>query len=307
MRLEQLLAELADETKPVRYAALSDMSDVAGEELEVMKDAWPKVPAPRRAEVVAKLLDLAEDNPELNFDALFAFCLKDEHDQVREKAIAGLWESEERSLANSFIRMLQCDPAPNVREAAAQALGRYVDLSQDGKLPMRDHERLQDALLAAATSAEQPIAVRLRALEACAVVHAPRVIALISDSYTSPDPKSRASALFAMGRNGDPQWQPVILKELGSPLPEMRYEAAAACGQLGEANLAPKLMPLLRDDDLQVRLAAIEALGAIGGLLARKALQAELNDPDQTVRDAAEQALDHLQFLEDPLSFRPLR
>ncbi|MSQ12992.1 MAG: phycocyanin alpha phycocyanobilin lyase [Dehalococcoidia bacterium] len=307
MRLEQLLAELADETKPVRHAALSDMSDVAGEELEVMKDGWPKVPAPRRTEVVAKLLDLTEDNPELNFNAIFALCLRDEHDQVREKAIAGLWESEERSLASSFIRMLQCDPSPNVREAAAQALGRYVDLSGDGKLSMRDHKRIEDALLAAATSAEQPIAARLRALEACAAIHAPQVIALISDTYASPNPKSRASALFAMGRNGDPQWQPVILKELGSPLPAMRYEAAAACGQLGEANLAPKLLPLLRDNDLQVRLAAIGALGAIGGLLARKALQAVLNDPDQTVRDAAEEALDHLQLLQDPLSFRPLR
>ncbi|MBM3946061.1 MAG: HEAT repeat domain-containing protein [SAR202 cluster bacterium] len=253
-----------------------------------------------------KLLDLAEDNPELTFDTVFFLCLKDEQDRVREKAIAGLWECEERSLATTLIRMLQCDAAPNVRAAAAQALGRFVDLAQEGKTSSREQERLRDALLTAAKDDGQPQEVRRRALESCAAINALEVTVLIRGSYASGDTAVRASAIFAMGRNGDPAWLPVIVKELGSSAPEMRFEAAAACGQLGEPHLVPKLLPLLRDTDAQVRLATVEALGSIGGPLARKVLQTELKSDDEPIRDAAEQALQHIQLLEDPLLFRSL-
>lgn len=306
MQLERLLMELADETKPARAAGLTIMSDVAGEELEVFKSCWPKIAASRRIQVVQMLLDLTEDNAELTFDAVFMLCLKDAHDQVREKAIAGLWECEERSLASTLIHLLQCDPASNVRAAAAKALGRFVDLAQEGKAAGRELERLCGALLGAATDQAQPLEVRRRALESCAAVDSPAVMTLISQAYASEDHNSRASAIFAMGRNGDPRWLPIVVKELASPQAEMRYEAAAACGQIGEAHLVPKLLPLLKDGDIQVQLATLEALGNIGGPLARAALQAELKSDDETVREAAEHALQHIQVLEGPLTFRPL-
>jgi HEAT repeat protein len=303
MLLEQLFQTLAGESKQAAHAELLALSGLGGEDLRVFKANWPKLAAERRREIASRLFDLAEDNPEFNFDAVFTFSLKDPDEVVRQKAIMGLWECEERSVMTTLVSLLKCDPSPAVRAAAAQGLGKFLDLIHDNKLSPRDEDRIRDALLAALSGAG-PLDVRRRALESLASVVFPDIVRFIHDAYKSQEPKMRASAIYAMGRNGDPQWVPTIIKELSSPIPEMRYEAAMACGALGEPSMVPKLVQLLRDDDIQVRLAAIVALGEIGSPAAKKALQQEAKSADETIREAAENALASLEFQEDPLSLR---
>ncbi|MSQ12293.1 MAG: HEAT repeat domain-containing protein [Dehalococcoidia bacterium] len=304
MLLERLLQELADQNAPVRHGDLANLSGVAGDELQVLKTGWAKLPVARRVAVVSKLLGMAEDNPEMNFDAVFESCLKDEDAEVREKSIEGLWESEAQTVCSALVRMLCGDPAPNVRAAAAHALGRFIDLCQESKPPSRSESKLQSVLLSAATNPSETLEVRRRALEASAPLALSEVKELIRKGYVSEDLKMRASAVFAMGRNGDPCWVPIVARELSSPIAEMRYEAAAACGLLGMPEMVHKLLALLKDEDLQVQLAAIEALGAIGAPIAKKALQEALNSPEESVQQAAEEALSRLTLQEDPLSFR---
>ncbi|MSP78149.1 MAG: HEAT repeat domain-containing protein [Dehalococcoidia bacterium] len=304
MELERFFDELADESKPLRHAELTVLSGIAGKDLDLVRTRWPKLPAARRNETANKLLALAEDNAELNFDSVFSLSLKDQDEQVRERGIAGLWESDSRATLMAFIQLLRCDPSPKVRAAAAQALGRFSELCQEKKLPSRDKDKLQEVLLAAATNMDEPVEVRRRALESGAAFEHEQVTRLIKDAYQAADLKFEASALFAMGRNGDPMWIPIVYKELSNVSAEMRYEAATACGLLGELSAVSKLLSLLRDDDMQVQLAAIEALGQIGGPTAKKALQVAAKSGEDNVREAAEEALDHMEFLDDPLSFR---
>ena len=48
---------------------------------------------------------------------------------------------------------------------------------------------------------------------------------MIRDAYYSSELDFQASALYAMGRNCNPSWLPLLLKELHSPNPQLRFEA----------------------------------------------------------------------------------
>ncbi|MBI4234304.1 MAG: HEAT repeat domain-containing protein [Chloroflexi bacterium] len=304
MPLERLLADLADEAKPVRHTALTNLSGLTPQETGTVKAAWAQIPVPRRRQVVTKLVELAEQNVELDFATIFKLCLQDTDGEVREHAIEGLWESEERALISMFITLLRCDPSERVRAKAAQALGKFTDLAEDGKLLPRDSERLRESLLEAFRDPEHPLVVRRRALEALAPLTLPDIKELIQQAYDSPLPLLSQSAIYAMGRNADPRWRPTILKALGSEDSAMRYEAACACAEMGEEAAVPHLLPLLRDEDTQAREAAIRALGSIGGSVAKKALLNCLKSSDEAVRQAAGEALQKMETAEDPLSFK---
>ncbi len=77
-------------------------------------------------------MDLAEEEPKLNFDAIFHACLLDPDEIVRVRAIEGLWEYENNSIIDRFITMLKEDCQESVRAAAAQALGRFALLAELG-------------------------------------------------------------------------------------------------------------------------------------------------------------------------------
>jgi len=113
----------------------------------------------------------------------------------------------------------------------------------------------------------------------------------------------RASALYAMGRNCDPQWLPLLHQALESREPELRYEATIACEELGDEASVPYLAPLTEDPEPDVQLCAVHALGSIGGALARKALMRCIESSDDKVREAATEALSNMEAEENPSGF----
>lgn len=303
MTLERYFGELTDEAKPVKHAGLVLFSSLNAEEAEVARRLWRQLPVKRRRQVVATLLEMAEDNIELDFTAFFKLCLKDPDEEVRGQAIEGLWESEERGLIPIFIGLLREDPSEQVRATAAVALGKFAELAQDGKLLDRDGQRVFDVLMGTICSSSQPLEVRRRAMEAVAAFGHPEVEQVISQAYSGAEPLLRRSALFAMGRNCHPRWRSLVVKELSSSDAAMRFEAANACAEMGDESLVPHLLPLLRDE-MQVRLAAVQALRAIGGSLAKKSLALCLKSPDEVLREAAQEALDEIRANEEPLAFQ---
>lgn len=144
--------------------------------------------------------------------------------------------------------------------------------------------------------------VKRRAIEGIAPLSLPRVKEVIAKAYHSDDLKTRCSALYAMGRNCDPQWLPILLSELNSSDPELRFEAAQACGEIGDEKAVSSLIKVLGDSDIEVRIAAIVALGEIGGKEAKNALLACLEQHDPATQEAIEEALAVLKFYEEPLS-----
>ena len=58
------------------------------------------------------MVELAEDNPELDFSAVFKLCLKEQDEEVLENAMEGLWEHEDRSVINGLINVLHSQQQP---------------------------------------------------------------------------------------------------------------------------------------------------------------------------------------------------
>ncbi len=267
----------------------------------LFKHSWPAIEPKRRRQIVHRLVELAEDNLELNFDDILKYCLKDPDDEVRSKAIEGLWENEEPSLIDPLINLLEQDNSENVQAAAAMALGKFAMLAEHKKLRSCHISKLQEALLSIISDKNRIVEVRRRALEAVAPLSLPQVKTTITEAYQSSNPRLITSSVYAMGKNCDPSWLPILLKELDNADAEVRYEAAGACGELEEEETVPHLIKLINDPDTDVQMAAIQALGKIGGTKAKECLQSCLNNTSEAIRQAAEQVLNKLETKGDLL------
>lgn len=248
-------------------------------------------------------MELSEYNVELDFEDIYRIALADEDEEVRSEAIEALWECDDRSLIDPLVSLMRQDQSEMVRAAATGALGKFALLSEFGELRPRDAAKVEAALLSAIEEPGESTEVRRRAIEAISPLSRPQVQEIIRQAYGSADPGLKGSAIYAMGRNCDPMWLPILIAELSSDDPEMRYEAALACAELEDDRAVPQLVLLAYDEDDQIQAAAIAALGRIGGNEARRELERLLGDSRERVRQAAEEALEEMEFQQDPLSF----
>ena len=302
--IEGTIAYLANSDKPLIISRLIDLSNLNPEELRISKHAWATIEPKRRHQIIYRLVELSEDNLKLNFDSIFKDCLKDRDTEVRSKAIEGLWESEDASLINPLVNLLEQDSSEKVQAAAATALGKFAILAEHKKLRSYHTSRVYQALFTNISDKGKPLEVRRRALEAAASLSLPQVRKAIMEAYQGHNSKLRISAIYAMGKSCDHSWLPLLLKELASADAEIRYEAVVACGELGEEKVVSHLTELINDPDIDVQLAAIQALGKIGGSEAKKCLEQCLNNPSEAIHQATEQALQELETWGDPFSFR---
>ena len=293
--VEEIISDLANTEKTLHSSKLVKLSNLSLEELELLKQTWASIEPKRRRQVIYRLVELAEDNVELDFNDIFKNCLKDSDAEVRGKAIEGLWESENSSLISQFLNLLEQDGVVNVQVAAATALGKFAMLAELNKLRSCYMTEIYRVLVGVITDKSRDIEVRRRALEAVAPLNLPQVEKAISEAYHSHSRKIKISALYAMGKNCSRDWLPILLKELSSTDAEVRYEAAGSCGELGEEEAVPYLMKLIADPDVDVQMAVLRALSNIGGSEAKEYLQQSLNSPREAIRQAAAQALDELE------------
>ena len=305
MAFEFFLENVSDPTGHISAADFYEISDLSPEELGQFATAWFPLPIERQRTIASNMVELAEENPELDFSAIYKLCLKGDDEPLLEIVMDGLWEHEDRSVIPSLIEVLRSDKGSNVRAAAAAALGRFPLLAQEGKLLAKDGEVIHDNLMQVLEDEEEPLFVRRRCMEALAPFNTMEINQRITLAYESLDPDFRASSIFAMGRTGEAGWLPILLQELQNEDPTIRYETAHACGELGEEDAVPHLILLLEDDDSEVQLAGIGALGQIGGPLAKKVLLACAKDGDANLEEAARTELEDLDFFEDPLDFGP--
>ena len=303
MSLEKFLENLADPFIPLSNSNFIEVSDLSPAELGVFARAWFRLALERRRAIIATMVELAEDNPELDFCTIFKMCLKDQDEWVLEKAIEGLWEYEDRSVIPGLIQILASDKSPEVRAAAAVALGKFAVLAQEGNLLNKDALSVRDNLMNVLQNATENPDVRRRSLEAVAPFNTPDIQDYVCWAYQSDDLKLKSSSIYAMGRTGEVSWLPLLIKELENREPALRYETANACGELGEEEVVPHLICLLQDDDYQVQVAGLNALGKIGGSLAKRALLRCIKEGDASLEEAARNALESVEFLEDPMAF----
>ncbi len=303
MSLESFLENLADPSVSLANSNFIEISDLSPAELGVFARAWFRLSRDRKRAIIAAMVELAEDSADLDFCTIFKMCLKDDDEWVLEKAIDGLWEYEDRSVLPGLIQVLNSEKSAEVRAAAASALGKFSQLAQEGNLLARDAGNVHSSLMDVLQDPDENTDVRRRSLEAVAPFNTPDIRDFVCWAYQSDDIDLKSSAIFAMGRTGEVNWLPMLIKELDSVEPSLRYESANACGDLGEEDMVPHLIGLLEDDDYQVQIAGLNALGKIGGSLAKRALLRCIEDGDASLEDAARNALENVEFLEDPMAF----
>lgn len=286
-------------TLNLELVGLSNLSD---EEAERFRQRWVGQPADLRAGIIDRLATLAEDNTEMNFDAVFRIALDDPEPELRVKGIDALWECDDRWLLNALVRLAEEDLDPEVRATAAGHLEKFVLLGAQEEIRPSLLEKVESTLRRILANPREDAPVRRRALEALSPSGDADINDLIREAYHSHDRELRLGAIYAMGQHYDAAWLPVLLTELKSADPEARYEAARACGALEDERAVPALVDLARGGDPDVQEAAILSLGQIGGREAKQALRAHLQSESPRVKEAAEAALEELAFGEDPLS-----
>ena len=304
MSLDTYLQELVDPTKPLVVSKLKNVSNMGPEEASAFLNVWLELAHERRQRLLRMVIELAEDEVDLNFDALCLVALGDGDADLRREAIGGLWEHEGRDLLDLLLGLLRNDPDAGVRAEAALGLGKFVLKAEFDTLRAADAERVEQALRRTINDTAEVAEVTGRALESVAARSEPWVRDAIEKAFESPDRRLRLSAVHAMGDNCESSWLPSLIPELESDDAEMRFEAANACGSIADESANQHLLALLDDDDDEVQGAAINALGQIGGTEAKEALEELLTDGHERVREAVLVALGEVDFAEDPLTFK---
>lgn len=301
--LKESLEQLSDSTQSIPYSALFPLSDLAGEQWSEFLAAWTSFSPNQRRRLARALVELAEVNFGVNFDAIFRLCLDDADDQVRAMAIDGLWENEDVTLIGPLLKILRADPSVQVRAAAAIGLGRYMLAAELEQLAEPIQNRIMTELLTAIHLGSESVEVRRRAIESVAYACTPEVLEILETAYFDDDEAMRISAVVGMGRSCDDRWEDLVLQELENDSAAMRYEAAWACGELALQSAVPILARLIYDLDQQVCSASIWSLGQIGGLQAKQILLTAYDEADGDTRNALGEALSELALFEGDLDF----
>jgi len=295
------LRELAEEDKPLTRRVLVNLSGPSRAECSAFATAWKEISVERKREIMARMVELAEESFELDYVPLFRGCLTDGDPVVRRYAVEGLWEDERPDLVGPLVKLLSSDPDAGVRAAAAMSLGRFVYLAECDELDQRYGTTIREALERTINSPGEDMEVVRRAIESIAFINDDRARRFIDRAYDHDDERMRQSAVFAMGRSADVFWADTVLAELSAGSPGMRYEAARACGELQLRRAVPQLVKLVQDSDREVQGMAVWSLGQIGGRRARMILEHLAGGEDEVLAAGALEALDEMEFAIRPM------
>ena len=203
MSLESVLETVADNSAQMPLSEFIELSDMLPDELGLFARTWNSIDVERQRWLISTMIELAEDNPELDFCAVFKMCLKNKDEVVLEKAIEGLWEHEDRSIVPGLIDVLNSGNSVEVRSAAALALGKFSALVQEGKLLPKDRQSIHDSLMAILEDPDQHVDVRRRSLEAIAPFNTGKIKNLVSWAYDGDDLSAKVQLHLCHG----PHWR----------------------------------------------------------------------------------------------------
>jgi HEAT repeat protein len=302
--IRKLIDEIADKNKILTSSSLADLSQMTTADLPYFERAWGTIDTTRRRQIISRLVELAKDNAELNFDLIYKHGLSDTDAAVKAGAIDGLWENGDPSLIKIFVKIMQNDTSDDIQASAASALEKFSVLVECGEIRQIYRTTLSQALLAIINDTSKSVEVRRRALEAIAPLSVPAVRESIKKAYESRDERFIISAIYAMGRTCNNAWLPILYREMDNADAEIRYEAAGACGEIGMEESVSHLVEHIHDPDIEMRMAVIQSLAKIGGSEAKKSLQRVARDENIAIREAIEQALSEIDTMEDMTLFQ---
>ena len=273
------------------------LSDLSRQDIKTFEPTWLKLSSTYRHKILQALNEASETSFELSYREIALFNVKDESSLVRAVAVHLLWEDHSTQTMQLFLKIAQDDPASHVKARALIGLGKFILLGEYGEIPAALALKAQQLAIQLHSSPDESIEVRRHALEALANSNHPDTDHLIRAAYQQGNHLLKASALFAMGRTCDAQWQDILLEELEGSDNELVYEAVRACGEIQLESSLDSISELAFSDDREIQLMSIWALGEIGGKRAFEILSG-LEEPveDEELADMIDEALDAASF-----------
>lgn len=297
---DDVIIALLDPSVPFPAKMLHRFSDILPEDLESLKNIWLQVNNDRRAYLMEDLEEISDKDTLVSFEDLARFTLTDPDERVRRTAIRLLWDAGDASLAYQLIEMSKTDVAEEVRASAASGLGYYVYLGEMEEINELLLDKVVNHLMVLMTGQDTRL-VRRRALEALGFRTDDEIDDHIRSAYKSNDNDWIVSALYAMGRSANAQWERMVLEMFVNQDPQVQAEAVRAAGELELASAREPLMILLEDaDDLDedIFFNTVWSLSKIGGPGVRKRLEEIIENADEDVMEELGDALDNLEFTE---------
>lgn len=297
-RFESLVESLISSKELPPEEELVELSDLDQDQVKHLAKNWGGISVNLRRTLVEELGKQADANISLSFEQINRLGLDDADEQVRERSILNLWESEDPSLVEPIINRLTSDPSEKVRAAAASALGPFVLIGETQGLPREKLVDIENALLEIHSSSKDEH-VHCKCLESLGYSSREEVNDLIIRAFNSGKETHIRSAILAMGRSANKQWKDFVLTHLRSPSPVLRLESVVAVGELELKEALPEIVELVEDVDDRIRHASIWSLSQLGGSRAADTLaelynQVEDGDELQLIEDA----FDNLAFVD---------
>jgi HEAT repeat protein len=194
---------------------------------------------------------------------------------VRQAAAQALGRLGDKTVVEPLLEILNDAHAP-VRQAAADALGMLMD------------KRAIEPLVAAIK--DDDVTVQLSVIGALGKAGDEQASDCLKTMLKHDSPQVRLAALQALGQ----VWQLQCITQLGSPDPKTRALAARALGKQGDSRAVEPLIVLLGDGNPETRTEAAEALINLGGLTVESLISA-INHRDALVRVTAVELLGRLR------------
>jgi aminopeptidase N len=228
---------------------------------------------PDRADAAVALAEIRNNSDVIS--ALGEAALRDPFWGVRVEALRALAKLGGSDDAEKSVLSATSDPAPWVREAAAEQLARFAPSSA-----------VAPKLVAMATS-DSAYLVRAAALRALAQSKSDSAFDVLSSSARSdsPDDVIRRAALAGFGMLGDSRAVPLLLdwSAPGKPF-ACRYSAIASLAALDRSNgkITERLVSYLHEPYFDLQVATILALARRGDPSAAAPLRAMLHGKELT-------------------------
>ncbi|MFZ3150872.1 MAG: HEAT repeat domain-containing protein [Anaerolineaceae bacterium] len=304
--IQEVIKHLLDQKNPFPATMLYQLSDLSREDCRALRGVWNNLPLTRRRSLMEDLVNLSESDHLLMFEEVGKIALDDPDPEVLISAIDLLFQAEDEHLVPVFLKLLQ-QPQQNdrVRAAAANALGPYVFLGEIEELQPELLRTIEDALLKAYAEDVSDL-VRRRALESLGYSSREEVPPLLRSASASPEAAWIESAMFAMGKSADDQWQDLVLDNLDHEDLNVRIQAIHAAGELSLNQARQSLIKVLNQEliDQDIRHKAIWALSQIGGEDIESLFERLLEETgDEDEMELLEESLDELNFTNDKANF----
>ncbi len=297
----EVLRALVDAEQPLPPNYFYHLVDLSPEQVEQLREVWPRIPLERRRAILEEMEVVTEDDLTASFKEVGLIGLDDPDAQVRFNAIRVLWVEEDYALIERFLDIAQHDPDVEVRANAVGALGGYMYLASLEELPARYVSRIEQVLGALLEDEAAPDVVRRQALEVLGYSLNLDIGRWIERALAHPQEEWQISGLFAAGRTADPRWKEDVLEYLHDERPALRAEAARAAGEIVLKEAVDDLIDLLEDPESEVRMMAAWALSEIGGgeEVADALYAAQENAATPEEEQALEEALINLAFTDE--------